>query len=162
VFLSSQAAKTSGNWRAAPLPQWTAGAHASANWGGSTDAVTTYSQHPKEAFEFALWLNHDPKSAGLQASEQFLFPTTKAVLNSPTFDSPLAFYGGQKVNGIFADASSHVDLGFQWSPFQDYVYTQMQNNLGNAVNGKTTYSGAMNTLQNTLVTYAKSQGFTVK
>ncbi|MGH2390575.1 MAG: ABC transporter substrate-binding protein, partial [Chloroflexota bacterium] len=36
VFLSGQAAKTTGKWRAAPLPQWTAGAHASANWGGST------------------------------------------------------------------------------------------------------------------------------
>jgi hypothetical protein len=38
----------------------------------------------------------------------------------------------------------------------------LQVQLGNAINGKTTYSGAMNTLQNTLVTYAKSQGFTVK
>jgi multiple sugar transport system substrate-binding protein len=162
VFLSGQAAKTTGKWRAAPLPQWTAGAHASANWGGSTDAVTTQSKHPKEAAEFAIWLNDNTKSAGQLASEQFLFPVTKAVLKSPTFNTPQTFYGGQKVNAIFADASSRVDLGFQWSPFQDYVYAQLTNNLANAVSGKTTYSGAMNTLQSTLVSYAKAQGFTVQ
>jgi multiple sugar transport system substrate-binding protein len=96
------------------------------------------------------------------ASEQFLFPTTKAVLKSPTFDSPQSFYGGQKVNGIFSAASSHVDLGFQFSPFQDYVYSQLNVVLGNAVNGKTSFSGALSTLQSTLVSYAKNQGFTVK
>jgi multiple sugar transport system substrate-binding protein len=162
VFLTSLAKNTAGKWRAAPLPQWTAGATASANWGGSTDAVTTYSQHPKEATEFAIWLNDNPQSANMLASEQFLFPVTKALLNDPKFNAPLAFYGGQKVNGIFADASSHVDLSFQWSPFQDYVYTQLTDVLGNAVNGKASYSGALDTLQNTLVSYAKQQGFTVK
>ena len=162
VFLSGQAANTSGKWRAAPLPQWTAGAHASGNWGGSTDAVTTQSQHPKEAAELAIWINDNFQSASMLASEQFLFPTTKAVLKSPTFDSPQKFYGGQRVNGIFSAASSHVDLGFQFSPFQDYVYSQLNVVLGNAVNGKTSFSGALSTLQNTLVNYAKSQGFTVK
>lgn len=162
VFLSGQAAKTTGKWRAAPLPQWTAGAHASANWGGSTDAVTTQSKRPKEAAEFAIWLNDNEQSANMLASEQFLFPVTKAVLKNPAFNKPQPFYGGQKVNQIFATASSHVDLGFQWSPFQDYVYTQLQNELADAVKGKISYTAAINTLQNTLVSYAKSQGFTVK
>lgn len=162
VFLSGLAAKTSGKWHAAPLPQWTAGAHASGNWGGSTDAVTTQSQHPKEAAEFAIWLNDNPQSAKLFASEQFFFPVTNSVLKDPSFDSPQPFYGGQKVNGIFADASNHVDVNFQWSPFQDYVYAQMANDLSAAVNGKTTYTAAMNTLQSNLVSYAKSQGFTVQ
>jgi multiple sugar transport system substrate-binding protein len=162
VFLSGQAAKTTGKWRAAPLPQWTAGAHASGNWGGSTDAVTTFTKNPKEAAEFVLWLNDNFKSASMLASKQFLFPTTNAVLKSPTFDVPQPFYGGQKVNGIFATASASVDSGFQWSPFQDYVYTQLQNNLADATAGKITFSDAMNKTQTTLVSYAKSQGFTVK
>ena len=162
VFLSGQAAKTAGKWRAAPLPQWTAGATASGNWGGSTDAVTVQSKHPKEAAEFAIWLNDNLQSASRLASEQFLFPVVEAVFKTPQFNGPQAFYGGQKVNAIFADASNHVDLGFQWSPFQSYTYSQMQNELADAVAGKISWSDAMNTLQSTLVTYAKSQGFTVK
>jgi multiple sugar transport system substrate-binding protein len=163
VFLTGVAAKSAGKWRAAPLPQWTAGANASGNWGGSTDAVTTYSAHPKEATEFAIWLNHDPKPALMLATQQYLFPVLKSVLADPKFNAaPLAFYGGQKVNAIFAKASSAVDTSFQWSPFQDYVYTQMGNDLSAAVNGKMSFSQAMTTLQNTLVTYAKNQGFTVQ
>ena len=51
-------AKTSlGNWRAAPLPQWTAGANVAANWGGSTYPVFSQSKHPEQAAEFAEWLN---------------------------------------------------------------------------------------------------------
>jgi multiple sugar transport system substrate-binding protein len=162
VFLSGQAKNTTGKWRATPLPQWTAGAHASANWGGSTLAVTVQTKHPKEAAEVAIWLNDNLKSAELQASEQFLFPTVEAVFKTPQFNGPQPFYGGQKVNAIFADASNHVDLGFQWSPFQAYVYTQMQNNLADAVAGKISWADAMNKLQAALVSYAKSQGFTVQ
>src|SRR6266516_3101179 len=162
VFLAGVAAQSAGKWRAAPLPQWTAGGQATANWGGSTDAVTTQSQHPKEAAEFAMWLNHDQNSATMFAQKQFLFPTLKGVLNDPSFiNTASSFYGGQQVNQVFASASSKVDTNFQWSPFQDYVYTQMGDQLGVAINGKSTFEQAMNKLQSSVVTYAKSQGFTV-
>jgi len=161
VFLSGVAAKSSGKWRAAPLPQWTPGATASSNWGGSTDAVTTQSQHPKEAAEFAMWLN-DTKQSALQLSQkQFLFPVVKSVLSDPSFNAPLSFYGNQQVNQVFASASDKVDTSFQWSPFQDYVYTQTSDQLSSAISGKVTFEQAMHNLQNNVVNYAKSQGFTV-
>jgi multiple sugar transport system substrate-binding protein len=159
--VAGAAGKTTGHWRAAPLPQWTAGAHVFSNWGGASDAVTTQSQHPKEAAEFAIWLNDNVQSASMFVTVQSEFPVTKAVLNSPSLDAPQPFYGGQRTNKIFADASSHIDLGFQWSPFQDYVYTQMQNDFANAINARTSFAAALDTLQNTLVNYAKAQGFTV-
>src|SRR6266568_1764263 len=161
VFLSGVAAKSSGKWRAAPLPQWNAGDSASGNWGGSTDAVTSQSKHPKEAAEFAMWLNHNQESATQFAQKQFLFPVLKSVLSDPAFDAPSTFYGGQKVNEVFVAASNQVDTNFQWSPFQDYVYTQYGNQIGNAVNGKISFEQAMNNLQTSIITYAKGQGFTV-
>ncbi len=161
VFLSGVAAKSSGKWRAAPLPQWNAGDHISANWGGSTDAVTTQSAHPKEAAEFAMWLNHDKTSAMMLAQKQFLFPTLKAVLADPAFNAPSDFYGGQKVNQVFIAASDQIDLTYQWSPFQDYVYTQMTDQLGSATSGKITLVQAMQNLQKNVTSYARSQGFTV-
>ena len=162
LFLSGVAAKSAGKWRAAPLPQWSAGDNASANWGGSTDAVTTQSQHPKEAAEFAMWLNHDKSSTMMLAQKQYLFPVLKSVLADPTFNAPSAFYGGQKVNAVFAASSNAVNTSFQWSPFQDYVYTQYNNQVGDAVNGKISFAQAINNLQATTVNYAKSQGFTVQ
>ncbi len=161
VFLSGIAAKSAGKWRAAPLPQWNAGEKASGNWGGSTDSVTAQSQHPKEAAEFTMWLNHDKGTTTMFTQKQFLFPVLKSVLTDPAFNTPSDFYGGQKVNEVFVAASNQVDTNFQWSPFQDYVYTQYGDQIGNAVNGKISFEQAMNNLQTSTITYAKGQGFTV-
>ena len=109
-----------------------------------------------------MWLNHDQNSAMMFTQKQFLFPTLKSVLNNPSFMNEASpFYGGQTVNQIFASASNNVDTSYQWSPFQDYVYTQMGDQLGVAINGKSTFEQAMNNLQNNVVNYAKSQGFSV-
>jgi multiple sugar transport system substrate-binding protein len=162
VFLSGIAAKTAGNWRAVPLPQWSAGQQASANWGGSTDAVTTQSRYPQQAATFATWLNHDQQSATMLVQKQFLFPTLNSVLNNADFvNAPSSFYGGQQVNQVFASASKQVDTTFQWSPFQDYVYTQWQDDFGQAINGKISFDQALQKLQSDTVAYAKSQGFSV-
>ena len=42
-YFAPDAKQSVGDWRAAPLPQWTAGAHVAANWGGSTYPVFSQS-----------------------------------------------------------------------------------------------------------------------
>ena len=74
VFLQGAAAKTSGKWRAADLPQWDAGKAVSSNWGGSTDAVLKLSKNPIAASQLALFINTDKESALMMANEQFLSP----------------------------------------------------------------------------------------
>lgn len=159
--LEGSAAKSSGLWRAAPLPQWTAGGHASANWGGSSDAVTTQSKYPAQAAEFAEWLNTNPQSVATLCEKLSLFPTQNAELTSSSFNTGVSFYGGQNVNQVFAQSSQNVNVGFQWSPFEDYVLTQVQNQLASAVQGKISFDQALQNAQNTVVSYAQSQGFTV-
>ncbi len=162
VFLKGVAAKSSGKWRAAPLPQWKAGENVSANWGGSTSAVTAASENPEAATEFAIWLNHNQKSVNMLTTKSNLFPTQKSRLNSPDFkNAPLAFAGGQKVNQVFIQASDHVDKGFEWSPFQDYVYAQLAEKVGAAAKGDTTFPEAMHKVQSSVTGYAKDQGFKV-
>ena len=71
------------------------GNHVSANWGGSTDAVTVQSDHPKEAAEFAIWINHARAPVHALATDLYLFPVLKAELDSPVFkNASVAFYGG--------------------------------------------------------------------
>jgi multiple sugar transport system substrate-binding protein len=66
------------------------------------------------------------------------------------------------VNSVFIQASEEVDKGFQWSPFQDYVYTQMQEQLQAAADGKVNFSQVMDDLDSDITNYAKSQGFKVQ
>jgi multiple sugar transport system substrate-binding protein len=55
VGMQGSIKKTIGSWRAAPMPQTTAGQNATGNWGGSTLAVIKGTAHAKEAAEFVKW-----------------------------------------------------------------------------------------------------------
>jgi multiple sugar transport system substrate-binding protein len=162
IFLQSSAAKSAGKWRVAPMPQWQDGAQVSGNWGGSTSAVTKQTKHPAAAAAFAMFLNHDPESSMLMATKQFLFPPLKQTLQDPRFvgQTP-AFYGGQKVNALFAEISNTVATDFQWSPFNDYVSSTNNQIIGGALTNKSSLSAALDTWQTNVVSYAKKQGFTV-
>lgn len=162
VFLQGSAAKTSGKWRAAELPQWQSGQPVSANWGGSTDAVLKSSKNPIAASQLALWINTNKDSTLRFATEQFLFPATNQILEDPAFtDQASKFYGGQKVNELFAQISKTVSTDFGWLPFMDYVYTQFNETLGKAFADKTDAVAGLQKWQDACAKYAKDQGFTV-
>ena len=162
VFLAGSAKSTAGKWRAAPLPQWDAATPSAGNWGGSTSAVIKATKNPIAAAMFAQFLNSDPASAKLFATEQFFFPATKALLTEADFvsDAP-TFYGGQKVNQVFADISSTVNSSFQWPPFLDQAATDWTETVGKSLADKTNTVRALGSWQSRLTTYAKTQGFTV-
>jgi multiple sugar transport system substrate-binding protein len=162
IFLQGTAKDTSGLWRAAPLPQWDAGTEVSGNWGGSSDAVLAGTKNPIAAYEFAKFINNDEESAMKLATEQFLFPPQVSVLEDPAFvDQESAFYGGQKVNSLFADISKTVDTDFEWLPFMDYVYSTYEETMGTVIADKGDISAALDTWQDQLVKYATDLGLTV-
>jgi multiple sugar transport system substrate-binding protein len=163
AFLSGSAKSTAGKWRAAPLPQWDAAKPSSGNWGGSTTAVIRSTKNPIAAAMFAQFLNSDAASAKMFATEQFFFPATKALLSDPEFaDDAPSFYGGQKVNEVFAGISSTVNSRFQWPPFLDQAATDWTETVGKSLADKTDTVRALGTWQSRLTAYAKSQGFTVE
>jgi multiple sugar transport system substrate-binding protein len=163
VFLQGTAENTSGLWRAAPLPQWSAGEQVAGNWGGSSDAVLASSENPSAAYELARFINHDEESAMMLATEQFFFPPQNSVLESPEFlDAESEFYGGQQVNKLFAEISETVDTDFQWLPFMDYVYSTYEETVGTVIAAKGDISSALDAWQEQLVSYAEDQGFTVE
>ena len=163
VFLQGTAENTSGLWRAAPLPQTEAGASASGNWGGSSDAVLSTSKNPIAAAELAMFLNHDEESAMQFATQQFLYPPQVSVLENPEFaDLESEFYGGQQVNKLFAEISETVDTDFQWLPFMDYAYASYEENVGTVIAAKGDIADALDAWQDDLVGYAVDQGFTVE
>ena len=163
LFLQGVAKGTAGKWAVAPLPGWAAGSRTSANWGGSSTAVTAQTKHPAQAADFAEWLNHAPESVALLESQQSLFPAlTSAVTASSFVGQKSAFFGGQQVNQVFAAAASQVAPGWQWSPFQDFVYSTMLDTVGKAMTGKTSWTPALQALQGKVAGYASSEGFHVK
>jgi multiple sugar transport system substrate-binding protein len=163
VFLQGTVKNTSGKWRAGDIPQWTAGANVSGNWGGSSDAVMAATKNPIAAYELAKFINSDEESTVMLANKQFLFPTTNATLSDPKFvDQKSAFYGGQQVNKFFAGVSKTVDKKFEWLPYMDYVNSSYTNTLGKAIANHGDLKAALAQWQQQVAAYGKQQGFTVK
>jgi multiple sugar transport system substrate-binding protein len=163
VFLTGSAKGTSGKWRAAPLPQSDAGKSVSGNWGGSTTAVLKGAKNPIAAAKLAEFINTDAESTRMMATEQFLFPATKATLADSAFATQKPeFYGGQPVNQMFAEISGTVDTGFQWPPFLDQAFSDWNETLGKAFANKGDTAAALDQWQSRVSTYAKNQGFKVE
>lgn len=161
-YLASVAKKTAGKWRAAPLPQWTAGANAQGDWGGSAFAVTDQSDHPKEATKVAMEIfgvNKDAWRIGID--QAFLFPTVTPILEWDYFrGKKYDFFGGQKVNEVFVPAYNAIGE-FHWSPFNSYYFSQLTTAMGQAIEKKSSWPVALDTVQQNLSEYASQQGFKV-
>jgi multiple sugar transport system substrate-binding protein len=161
-YFAPDAKSSVGAWRAAPLPQWTAGANVAANWGGSTYPVFTQSKHPAAAAQFAEWMNGTNESwTILKTAPSSLFPTYVPLLNDPTYKSiTVPVSGTSHPDEVFTAAASSIK-GVPWPPFMTEALTQSATVFAGVLNGKTTLQQAFKNFQNVLVSYAKQQGFTV-
>jgi len=161
-YFAPDAKKSAGDWRVAPLPQWTAGADVAANWGGSSYPVFKSSKHPAQAAEFAEWLNASAASWKITVTPaSSLFPSYTPELNNPSFTSTLEKPSGSTHPfAVFANAGKKA-TGVEWPPFMTVALTDSGTDLAPAMAGKQTLEQGLSTLQKHLVTYAKAQGFTV-
>jgi multiple sugar transport system substrate-binding protein len=158
---------SAGDWRAAPLPQWTAGGHfASGNWGGSSDVVTIQSKHKQAAAIFALWINAAPTAVALNWQNGGLFPADRAGLSLPALhdphQNPSKFFGGQNIAQIYAQASRGVPVNFVWAPWFLYANNSFNRYAAAAVSGKMGWAASLDAWQNDVLSYAKGQGYQVK
>ncbi len=151
----------SGQWAAAPMPQWTAGDSAAGNWGGSTTAVITGSKHIDEAVEFAVWLNSDPGALEAMIRGNNIFPATKEGATLPIMKEGNAYFGGQVVNDIFVEAATQVDPSWTWGPTMDQVYADISDQFTAATNGDETLSAALGNVQERTVNNMTQLGLTV-
>ena len=153
---------TIGDWRAAPMPQTTAGQNLSGNWGGSTIAVFAQSKHPKEAAEFAEWFGGSADSWKiLSGPVAGAFPAYLPLLNDPTFQATtLPISGDSHPNEVFAKAAQNM-IAPQWPPIMTAALTQWTDTFAGVAKGTETLPDAFKAYQAVMVKYAQAQGFTV-
>jgi multiple sugar transport system substrate-binding protein len=162
AILAGNADKTSGKWRAAYLPQWNAGDRVASNWGGSSTAVLSDTKHPKEAEEFAVWLNSDPKSIDLLIKGGYGWPAAKTGTEAPALNEPKPFFGGQKTNDVFREADQNVDENWGWIPTTAAAYNHLNDGFTAAVRGKGTFADALRKGQQQTVADLKAKGLQVQ
>jgi multiple sugar transport system substrate-binding protein len=156
-------------WAIAPMPQWTAGANASANWGGSTNAVTKDcpAADVKDAATFAAYINTaksglavDEKPATPSGGGRGLFPAALARASVPEFAAAVPHFSGN-INQQFSAYAANVPVSFEWSPFDSELTTILTNEMGKAAAGSESWSQVLSATESQMISYAKSAGYTV-
>lgn len=151
----------------APLPQWTAGAHASANNGGSSNAVTDQAPDPKAAAEFAAYINTSPSGINIDeavasSGGRGLFPAASARATVPAFKSAKIPNFPSNTLQVYSQAAQDVNTGFVWSPWTVDLENALSVDADAAATGKMSVASALSKVQSTIVTDAESEGYSVK
>jgi multiple sugar transport system substrate-binding protein len=156
-------ADSDAEWRAAPVPQWDAANPVQINWGGSAFAVTSQAKDKEAAAVVAKEVFGTEEAWKIGVEKAALFPLWKPMLDSDYFrDLEYPFFGGQQINkDVFLEAAAGY-TGFTFSPFQNYAYDQLTEQLYAMVQGEKDSDTALDDLQTSLESYAGEQGFTLK
>ncbi|MER5407418.1 extracellular solute-binding protein [Streptomyces sp. NPDC002769] len=150
----------SGDWRAAPMPQWAKGEKATAENGGSSLALPTLGKNKELAYAFVEYAN---SGAGVQSRiKEGAFPATKAELQSTDFQNiKFDYFGGQQANKIFAESAANVGSDWSYLPFQQYANSIFNDTVGKAYISGTKLADGLKSWQDASVKYGNEQGFTV-
>jgi multiple sugar transport system substrate-binding protein len=158
--LESGVPAAAGNWRVAPLPTYADGAAASSENGGSADAVLKSSDNKLVAAGFVQWMN---QGAGAQISiDGGGFPSTTADLESDEFlGYESEYFGGQKINEVFAQSIADVVPGWTYLPFQVYSNSIFNDTVGQSYASKDDLNSGLESWEKASADYGNEQGFTV-
>lgn len=158
--LESGAAPASGDWRVAPMPQWTAGANETAENGGSALSITEASEKKALAYGFLEYANAgDGVATRLEGGN---FPATLADLTDEEFLAEESeYFGGQQINEVLSQSATGVVEGWQYLPYQVYANSVFPDTVGQAYTGSTPLADGLAAWQESIVGYGNEQGFTV-
>ncbi|MDG4786013.1 extracellular solute-binding protein [Micromonospora sp. WMMD1102] len=152
-----------GKFAVAPLPQWDPNNPVQVNWGGSAFSVTSQSKKQELAAKAAYGLYADKESLTDGWTNQIIFPLNLTALDDPAFkDLKVAFFNGQQANKEVYVPAANAYKGMVYSPFGQYYFDAMTEQVSEIHKGSITGSQAADRLQEDVAKYAKEQGFTVQ
>ncbi|WP_339349335.1 ABC transporter substrate-binding protein [Bifidobacterium indicum] len=159
--LQTSVTESAGDWRVAPLPTYD-GKPASANYGGSSQAVYAKTKNPALAAGFVKWLNNSRESIEL-AKASGGFPSTVKDLNAKEFlEEKADYFGGQQINKVFNQSSKDIHKDWQFLPYQVYANSIVNDSIGKAYEGSISFEEGLKNFQKDLIKYGNEQGYTVK
>jgi multiple sugar transport system substrate-binding protein len=160
--LVSESASNAGKWTMTALPQWTAGASAAGNWGGSSTAVMAASKHQQAAAEFATWLNTSPAATAALASQGGIYPADIAAQATLAAGKPPAYFSNQPSFYSIAKQLAAGTSQVTWGPDVNVAYSEFTTAFGTAATSKGSFLTPLAQLQSTVFNDMKKSGFTVQ
>jgi multiple sugar transport system substrate-binding protein len=153
----------------AQLPQWKVGEHASANNGGSSNAVTKQSPHTRAAALFASYINTSYSGVNVDLTAyqadgsggRGLFPAATIRDKVPAYTvAPPDF--SKNTQAVFNQSASEVNTSFEWSPWSLDLENVLGPDASAAASGRVTVAQALESAQKSTVLYAEQEGLKLK
>ncbi|WP_347352318.1 extracellular solute-binding protein [Intrasporangium sp.] len=151
-----------GKWRVAPMPKWEHGGYGSSVRGGSTTAVLANSRHPREALEFAVWLNGSEEGIngliencgiGWSANPKFIGTSRK---------EPSPFFSGQDYNqDVFVPASTEQNPDWSWWPITQQSLNILADQFRRKPGGQTLVDGVAKA-EEQIITVFRNKGLSIR
>jgi multiple sugar transport system substrate-binding protein len=159
--LVTDSAANAGKWAMAPLPQWTAGADSTGNWGGSSTAVMADSKHKQAAAQFAAWLNTNESSVSALVTDGGIYPADIAAQTGGALSKAPAYFSNQPDFYTLASQIAAHTAGPTWGPDVNVAYSEFTDAFQPVVTAKSSFAPPLATLQQTVISDMKKSGFTV-
>lgn len=158
--LEQSVPQASGDWRVAPVPTYNGG-KAVTSGGTASIVVPAKSDNQLVAAAFARFATSESGQDRELAAVGGV-PTNKANFKSSSYlDAAPAYFGHQKINQMFADATATIPSDWQYLPFQLYADSIYADTVGKAYSNGTGLNAALKAWQNEIVAYGRQQGFEV-
>ncbi len=118
----------SGKIKVMPLPAWEPGGRRTTVWGGSMLGIPKTTKDFDAAWSFATHLYLSEELAEGLYRENYIISPVKAFWDSPFYDEPVEFFGGQPVGRLYIEVAPDVPLRTS-SPFNTYAKDRVVNAL---------------------------------
>ncbi len=152
---------TAGSWRAAALPQWSAGDDVTGFWGGSSAAVSEQTEHRAEAVEFLTWLFTSDEASQALVDISGLYPAATAGQEYASETATPAILAGQDDFYQLAAHAASVARGFTWAPNVNATYQIMQDAFSAAMQAGTPLVDQLPAIEEDSRADLESQGYEV-
>lgn len=148
-----------GKWSVSTIPQWTAGANATAMWGGSAISVISGTKHPKEANEFAQWYLTNADSLKIGVTDIGWYPSNLQA-RSTAVNSQVAYYGNQVVDQVFTNEA--IQSGWLFPPDLTAVTNLQGNDFSQAIANHVPLTTALDNLQSQILSDLQGNGISAE
>ena len=162
-LIAQNAPDTAGLWGAVRIPQWEAGESVSGVVGGSGTIVTTGTDHPEEAREFAIWLNNSPEAINAYVEYASIWPANLEgrELQSLQDAAPVALQDPSTYYDLAAEIDDEI-VPVTFGPNVAATYSAFNDAFSEAITDGSSFTDALAKVQKAVVDDMTKLGYTVK
>lgn len=142
-------------WRIAPLPQWDASTPSSVGRIDELWGIPAGSEHPLVAYGFISWLTGERVADAADDRFSSAPASIEALSNTDWLDAAPAFFGGQQVHRLFADAAREMTFSGH-DPEQFWTWFSV-----GPESRATSLSDALRAWQTTCIDVYENEGYAV-